>query len=279
MHDQAQRLRKLIATHDAEPSHGVSASPRVIALLGAVRDVGTTTIARNLASVVSQQIETVLVHIELVDRKEIRATATDAMDADKYRANESNLAWNHEETTPELGDLTIRQCQIRDGRFTRQQVTQLILELNQTYGNKTTVLIDTGSTCSPIADTIWKLVDQAIVVTTIDTLAITETYSLIKTMAGQRTRCQEETGPTHLGLVLNRIGDGESASEPYQRLAKTCRDFLGLRVELYGDLPFDKEITEDRNGLPYALRTPNRPAARSLARMGRPMICSPGASR
>ena len=104
-------------------------------------------------------------------------------------------------------------------------------------GNDVLVL-DAGNAPGRLAERCWQQSDAMLVITTPETAAVMETYNAIKLLWPP-----ERTRPVH--LLVNRAVDRHAADDVYCRMAKACRRFLAVELNLTGYVPADYAIDPD----------------------------------
>ena len=129
-------------------------------------------------------------------------------------------------------------------------------------GEKTDlILIDAGNTPNGLLGHLWREAELNLVVTTPETLAILDTYALIKVL------CGDEKFETIHTLVNQAESTGE-ADGVHARIAQACRRFLGIKIHHAGRLPPDLAIAAaGRASEPFAVAMPNCDARPDLDRV------------
>jgi flagellar biosynthesis protein FlhG len=90
------------------------------------------------------------------------------------------------------------------------------------------VLIDVGSTTTPIVQRFWFAAHDIVLVTTPDTGAIMDCYATVKNLLTQGA------DPESLRLIVNRVDSDQAAKDVFRRLAQSSARFLGREIEWLG---------------------------------------------
>ena len=260
--DQATDLRVLV--RQVATAHAPMATrSRRIVVFGGKGGVGTTTIAVNLAVALAQQAE--------------RSLLCDAAGGDV--ALQCRLEPRHALADVLAGNCTLSQVlqpgpagvQILPG--TRELVrwhetaepawNRLTAQMASLSPPPDVVVIDAGNRPDPLARQLWRAADRVLLVTTVETAAIMDTYAAIKLL----------TDPTHsasIALVVNHAPTESLADEAQQRLAQACRRFLGLPLRNVGYVPEDGAVPQcTARGEPFVLAMPACPASLQLRQVVR----------
>jgi flagellar biosynthesis protein FlhG len=233
MHDQANELRQLVKCC-VTPTLPVAAKrPGVIAVAGGKGGVGTTTVAVNLAFMLSRrELRTVLVdaagsggagalcQIEprhcLADVLAGRSALGEAIQPGPERLQIVPGMWGLENQTD----------------FTATAMDRLFTQLPGLGDSTDIVVLDAGNSASRMAGRCWQEADAVLAVTTPHSAAVMETYAAIKLLWPR-----ERSGAIH--LLVNMAADRQSADDVYNRLAKACHRFLAVQVLSAGHVAVD----------------------------------------
>jgi flagellar biosynthesis protein FlhG len=261
-HDQANELRRLVR---AQPHSRLSGdgSPKIIAVTGARRAVGTTTVSVNLAMALAMAGRRVIL-----------------VDADLVRGDVATLCGitEHSSVIDVLsGRRSIHEVLLRgpvgvlvvpgvwapgtaaDGSATAQQ--RLLDQLRGLAVHADAVVVDTGSSRNSFVRRFWQAADVPLVVTTPDPIAIMDGYATIKVMLAGTASIQVRT-------LINRSPSVERAEEVAQRIAMSCQRFLGVTATAVGHVPEEPSAqlaAEAAN--PLMLSSPHCEAARAIERL------------
>lgn len=265
MYDQAYQLRRLVSRITVA-ERGVTLS-RQLVVTGSKSGVGTTTIATNLAVALSQLDQRVL----LVDANPTRGGIASICriqgrhDLDDVLSGKSTLLQSML-TGPDGIQVVPRFGVGRDSDST-DMTAGLASQLQSVAHVFDYVIIDGG--CCPIRSSmLWPLAEQAIVVSTADYVAVTETYSLIKTT--HRDRIQ-----TKVAALVNRCSDQDEVLDVQRRLMDACQQFLQLELDPLGAVPDDSLLREAMAcGRGSVMARPNAPSSRVFQQVAAGLVQS-----
>lgn len=232
MSDQAHELRQLIGR--ATTPRVSLAAPRMIVVCGGKGGVGTTTIAFNLAAaLVREGQRTVLVdaagqsgglstHCQLA----LGASIHDVI------AGRRSV---HEALQRGPGGLLIlpgHDDPRRDPQLSERQAHRLLDALLDLGKFADLVVLDVGHGAATHAQSLARLADLRLLVTTPDNVAVMDTYALLK-----------QHDAWHGGVIVNQCPDVASGREVQARLALAARRFLGARLQLAGAVLHDRRLS------------------------------------
>jgi flagellar biosynthesis protein FlhG len=277
MSDQAEKLRKLFVT-PPPVALPVSADIPMIAISGARRGVGATTVAVNLAAALADQGERVVL-----------------VDAAEPQANRSPLA-NFGRMNPlGLSDILTGSCRASEalspgpvgtmvlaarGRpltqvncesrrdsstwcFSRQAQQRLLRELQSLNEVASVIVVDTGEGFTPWIQRFWVRAKLPILVFATDDAAVMDAYATMKrsTLTG--------TGD-NVAVLLNQCESDASARAAYARLTAACGRFLSREPATLPPLPMQLwELIGDRCAMPRVWDSPNTPFGHAVLWLGR----------
>ncbi len=269
MPDQANPLRRLMMTSAAELGVRPGLRPRMVLVAGAKREVGTTTVALNLAVAMAQRgVRVVLVDADarggdlaslcrlgnahsLADVLAGRATVAESLQPGPGGIQVLAGIWALER----VSDYPPEACESALGQF--ETLTDLA----------DWVLIDAGQAAGPMVARLAPAADLMLLVTTADDDSVMEAYAAIK------TRCARTPSAMPVTLVnaVSRPGNGDDV---HGRLARACRRFLGFEPSPLGCVQSDPEVRRAAAlGDPFVLTMPTGTAARQVYRAAR-NLCS-----
>jgi flagellar biosynthesis protein FlhG len=267
MKDQANRLRQMMLR--SSHSRAVdTARPTLIGVAGAKGGVGTSTIAVNLAVELARQGQRSL----LVDADGDSADATalcglpaDALEdggtlcdvlAARRRVDEVLRcgpmgvqvvpgAWGDERAA---GDAPSRQSRLVDQlRGTGLQFDFVVLDIGCGLGN--------------VVRRYWQAVDAVLMVTTPDDVSVMDAYAAIKLLLAGASNAT-------LMSVVNRTDRNGAGEEVTQRLAQSCKRFLGIDMLAGQPVPEDVAVRDAALlRLPFVVQSPRAAATRALERL------------
>lgn len=238
--DQADNLRKLISLQTKELG-GAKKHGRLTVLSGCKGGVGVTTLALNLAVALRHQTPRVL----MIDCNPLRGDL----------ASIYGLRGHHD-----IDDVLQGRCSAKDATLFGPIGTQIIPKfgmrepstarcwqllkcLDSIAENYDHIIVDAGC-CLMQAEVLFPAADHRLLVTTLDQVALTDSYAFIKTLHVR----QKSAG---ISLVTNRVQVASRALHAEQRIIDSCLRFLDLDVKRQGRVPFDetweKAVTEGRS--------------------------------
>ncbi len=126
-------------------------------------------------------------------------------------------------------------------------------------GNLADVLVvDTGSGIAPWTGRLWQRAQLAVVVTTVDDVAVMDSYATIKLATASLA------GETRVRVVANRCDSERTATEVCGRISNVCRRFLGRVVTQLPTLP---DHCGEEGDPPRVWQSPRSPFARSMSQL------------
>jgi flagellar biosynthesis protein FlhG len=250
-------------------------APRLVMLSGGKGGVGVTTTAVNLAVALADQA----VRVVLVD-------------GDLYRADVATLCQLEERG--HVGDLLSGKQSIhevlqagpggiqvvpgiwapdREPTLDGAGQQRLIKQIRSLGPHADMVLLDIGSAGTAAAQRYWLAADEAVVITTPDSVAIMDSYATIKTAL-----C-DPSGAGSIWLLVNRGQSDEQAREVHQRIDRSARRFLGRAVGYLGWVPYDPHVpVAAGQATPLILAERESDAARAIGRVATRLIRAPAAA-
>ncbi len=279
MSDQASSLREMI--HGvAPPVRAFSAGPPMIAVTGGRGGVGTTTVAVNLAAVLADGGERVLLvdaaaennsvaEVAGVRGSQVERTLSDVL------AGRCGIA---EALVPGPAGMTLlarrgrvsssRGCEFRrnsptwgGAEFSRRDQQVLFAELESSRTEFDLLVVDLGSGLSAWTRRFWLHASLVLLVTTADGAALVDSYAALKRTAA------DGAGP-NVRLVVNRCQDDRAAAEADRRFSSACGRFLGRTVPALPSLPSHEE-DDGMHPQPRVWERPNTPFGHAMLWLGR----------
>jgi flagellar biosynthesis protein FlhG len=133
------------------------------------------------------------------------------------------------------------------------------------------VVLDTGSDPTLSAHPLWLAAKLVIAVSTIDAVAIMETYAMVKQAS---TLGGASQGRPALATLINQTTGETDAWEAHQRIAASCRRFLNLAIGSVGHVPWDPAVPQAAGtGRPFALSASDSVASQAVKKIARSLAC------
>lgn len=231
MQDQATKLRRLVSR--IASVEGTSRRARRIVLTGCKGGVGTTTMAISMAIALRKHASGIL----LVDANPMRGDIAAMCRLRGTRDIDDVLS----------GRQTIQQALVtgpagiqvlpRFGLNTNAvgaTTRQLVRQLDSWSHAHDYVVIDAGS-CPLNAEALWPVAEHAVLVTTTDSVAVTDAYALLKSLVREHLLAD-------MNCIVNKYESGSALSDIAARLVESCDRFLGLQILGLGGVPLDGKI-------------------------------------
>ncbi|MGH7894685.1 MAG: MinD/ParA family protein [Candidatus Binatia bacterium] len=243
-------------------------SVRVIAVASGKGGVGKTNITANLAVTLAQRGERVWVldaDLGLANLDVVYGVTPERTLLHVLRG-EHRLA-----DVVALGPAGVRLIPAASGvaeltALTPAQQLAVLEEVETLEGTLDLLLIDVAAGISSNVLFFAAAATETLVVVTPEPTAITDAYALIKVLA---TRW----GRTEVPVVVNMATSARDAEEAFGRLARVAAQFLPVRLEYVGWVPFDDAVPRAvRSQAPVAIAAPGTPAARAIAALGDRLI-------
>ncbi len=236
--------------------------PRICAVAGGRSAVGVTTIGVNLAIALAQQGQrTVIVDADLA-RADVarRCGVTPAASIADVLAAKRGI---HEVLERGPGGIQLAAgCDNPQSRAlcSERAIGRLLNQIRALGRHTDAVVIDVGSAPTDLTSRVWQAADHALVVTTPDSASLLDAYAIIKSLAAN----MDHRRP--LGVIVNQADVESLAIDVHARIDRSCRQFLGLTIDLFGWLPKvnGQAATAD---LPWVLQQPSLPAATMIEQM------------
>ncbi len=274
MHDQADRLRRLVLGEAAEGLAPAAPAPPLVTVLGGKGGVGATTIAVNLAVAIARHgRRVVLVDANLQQpdiatqcRLEDKDTLTDVLDGRR--------------TVHEVLQRGPAGIQVLPGAWAANRVAEcsepaqkrLLKELARLGPHTDMVVLDGGCGLNPTAQRFAQASDLLLMVTTAESVSIMDCYATVKSLSG---------GPSHSGspslppiqTVVNQSSDEKADDDVHDRIAQACRRFLGLEIQKAATISSDASIASaiDQQ-TPLMVSDQNSSAAQQIERLAQHLV-------
>jgi flagellar biosynthesis protein FlhG len=255
------RQRALTST---EPAPSVTArATRRIVVFGGKGGVGTTTLAVNLAAMLTRpKTRNIVIDAAggvtaLLSTLEPRHTLGDVLAARKT-LSETLIPYR-------TGLHVLPGCRHLVPSAEASAWGRLLNQVSSLEPPPAYAVIDAGSRPDRNAYNLWQAADAIVVVTTAETAAVMDAYAAIKLLAGPGQSGQ-------IKLLLNRASS-DKAAEAYNRLALVCHRFLAIELQSAGSVPDDELVqSAARQGEVYSFASPECPAAKQLRQAAQSII-------
>lgn len=259
MLDQASQLRSLVLRAVRQREAQSAMPPRLIAVCGAGREVGASTIALHLAlELVEQGSRVVLVdadyeHPSLAKRCEI-TPALAAYDPATARRD------IHEALHRGPGGVQVVPGVWSDDMSLDKSLTQLHRQFQQLGKHADVIVVDLGAGPIEVLKG-FRDADDVLVVTTTANAAVMDAYTLVKqafvSRAGRSTQ-----------VLVNGTDDAAQAAEVFARINRSCRRFLGFSISCSIAVPYDSELSGTMTGCMAQLAAELTSGDRELRKAG-----------
>jgi flagellar biosynthesis protein FlhG len=233
MIDQASKLRSLMGANVPAVEAAGGGAPMIV-VSGARGGVGATSAAMNLAAVLSDQGERVLLvdgaqqRNELIEtsgvRRELEFSLADVLSG-KCRIEEALVGG------PLGMQMLVNRWSARTSPdFSRTAQQRLMSELQSLDGSVDLVIVDAGRGLSAWSRRFWSRADLILVVATADDAGILDAYATVKQGVA-------DASGLPLRLVINKAESDTAADEAQRRLDACCRRFLSRALPALPALP------------------------------------------
>lgn len=272
MIDQANELRKLVRREANCLRVTAKEQPWFLAVSGGRDGVGTTTIALNLAVGASRRGRRVLLvdadpnrgDMAAICRLEERHTLVDVLSA--RRSVREAIQPGPAGIWVLAGGWTSSMTGGREDIAPGQFIARLIHPLKAMGERFDTVVIDAGNGANRATAERRRAANAVLVVTTTELPSIMDAYASVKHFAAK-----DMSMPIH--CLVNISADDEAAGNVFSRLERSCRRFLGIRLENAGYLPEDPGAAElIQEGRLVAQAAGQSPLAERLERLAESLI-------
>ena len=266
MLDQAYTLRQIVQS--APPlARNERFSPPMIVVAGGRPGVGTTTVAANVAAVLADRGERVVLIDGAQQEGDLAQVAgvgpAIQRSLDEVVAGDCTAV---EALAPgPSGTLVLAQRPMHlEGLDTSRPAQQrLFAELQSLESEAGLLVVDSGSGASPWMRRFWLRAELVIVVTSTQDLALLDSYALIKQNVGEGVDAE-------IRVLANQCDRDEVAGEAYRRLSDACQRFLSRTVRALPALPRHVAAGGVRENLaPRVWERPDSPFGHALMWLGR----------
>jgi len=255
MHDQAQRLRDMVAQQNQ-----TARNTRVITVTSGKGGVGKSNFTLNYALALAESGKKVVIldadvgfaNIDVLMGVKPKKTLAELI-------RREATVWDILEPGPNGLEFIAGGSGFRDLLSLKaEQFDYVVEQLSALQGYADYVLIDTGAGLNEQTLSLLLASDEVFVVLTPEPTSITDAYALIKMVVNRDSN-------TKLRLVINRAQNASEGRETAEKIRLVAERFLGLQIETFCVLPDDLTVTRAvRQQSPFYLAHPNCEASKSL---------------
>lgn len=236
MLDQADRLRWLMRGATNPCTRGCAPRANMLVLAGGKGGVGTTTLAVNLAAVLSRNGRRTV----LVDGDFGKADASALCGAfDGHGVGEVLAGRRRVEDVLQAGPAGM---QVLPGAWANGLMTdcdaadqeRLIAQLAG-LSHVDQIVVDAGCGMTRVLERFWKSADRLLLATTPEHTSVIDAYAALKALASQYRNVPVEA-------IVNQAASDEEAHEAHSRLAAACRRFLAIELACAASIASSHEI-------------------------------------
>jgi flagellar biosynthesis protein FlhG len=265
MLDQAFKLRELIQSSEPASSAAPTGPPMVV-VTGGRPGVGASTVAVNLAAVLTDFGERVVL-----------------VDAAEQHSNLADVAGIKTHSKYSLEDVVSGHCRAADALvpgpagtmllpgsgaspdpdLSRHAQKRLLAELQTLDKAATLLVVDCGAGLTPRARRFWLRAKLVTLVTTAENSALLDTYTAIK-------RSAQDSIAADIRVLANQCDRDRISADVYRRLSQASERFLSRAVATLPALPRHVESNgHEARSVPRAWETPNSPFGHAMLWLGR----------
>jgi flagellar biosynthesis protein FlhG len=265
MPDQADKLRSMVTT--AAPSSAAGDGLPMIVVTGGRAGVGTTTVALNLAAVLADRGERVLLVDGAQQRNEMLEPAGLRRDVE-YGLSDvltGKCAIGEAIVQGPAGvRMLLNRWNPRAARdFSRSEQQRLLTELQSLNEGLDLIVLDAGRRVTSWSQRFWSRARLIVLVTTPDDAAVLDAYAAIKQSAADAV-------PLPLRLLVNQAESDAAATDAQRRMEAACQRLLSRPLPALPALP--RHLASEFLGAPASPRVwemPNTPFGHAALWLGR----------
>jgi flagellar biosynthesis protein FlhG len=238
----------------------------MIVVLGGRAGVGATTVALNLAAVLSDRGDRVL----LVDGAQQRNDAIESASPQR-------------DVTYSLSDVLTGKCSAREAivtgpagirllpnrwnprsspDFSRRAQQRLLAELESLDGEFDLIVMDAGRGASSWTQRLWDGARLILLVTTPDDAAVLDAYAALKIGVAK-------TVELPIRLLVNQAESDAQAADAHRRMEHACQKFLLRSIPALPALPLHMQVFVGPQSSPRVWEMPNTPFGHAALWLGR----------
>lgn len=149
--------------------------------------------------------------------------------------------------------------------LSRDYLTYIIQNLAQLDAMADIIIVDTGAGISDAVLEFLVASGEILVVTTPEPTSITDSYSLLKSLA-RHSRFSPES--TQIKVIANRVDDEEEGKSMYNKLNAVVSRYLKLPLTYLGAIPQDEELRQAvMQQSPVSLKNPKAKSTQAYERI------------
>jgi flagellar biosynthesis protein FlhG len=236
MSDQASQLRHLVLRSARLRGAEGASPPRIVAVLAAREGLGVTTSAALLGQALADQGSRVV----LIDCDRQQNDLAERCGLAVPAAYSAKVARQdiHETLLPLPGGLQIVPGVWEDRAAPSERTLQQLMQQFQQLGRHADLLVlDLGCVEAAVLAAWRDAIETFLLVTTPASVAVMDTYTLIKRSLSQRAG-------QGLQLLVNEAADRREADDVFTRVDRSCRRFLSFGLQLAGHLPRPAKVSD-----------------------------------
>lgn len=263
MHDQAEKLRKLVQDNPKRlinKDSKVGKSTRIIAVTSGKGGVGKTNFTLNLAISLNN-----LGYSCIVFDADIGFANIDVISGVIPKYNIADVI-NGKKRMKEIIEDTPSGVKIISGgsgineimRLDLAKIEYLINEFKTLENEADYILIDTGAGLSNTVLSFVNSADEVIVVTTPEPTSLTDGYAMIKALTLYNAN-------VNIKVIINRVSNPKEADEVFEKLNKVTSKFLNMNLVKLGYI-YDSKVLIDavKNQIPFLEYSPTSSISRNI---------------
>lgn len=263
MHDQAEKLRKLVQDSPKRlinKDSKIGKSTRIIAVTSGKGGVGKTNFTLNLAISLNK-----LGYSCIVFDADIGFANIDVISGVIPKFNIADVI-NGKKRMKEIIEDTPSGVKIISGgsgineimRLDLAKIEYLINEFKTLENEADYILIDTGAGLSNTVLSFVNSADEVIVVTTPEPTSLTDGYAMIKALTLYNAN-------VNIKVIINRVSNPKEADEVFEKLNKVTSKFLNMNLVKLGYI-YDSKVLIDavKNQIPFLEYSPTSSISRNI---------------
>lgn len=256
MHDQAERLRRLVQRQQNRSPR----ETRIVTITSGKGGVGKSNFTLNFAlGLQSRGYESIIFDADIgLANIDVLMGVTPQYSLYNLMKKERNI-WEiiqsgHNNLRYVAGGSGFRDLM----SLSEDDLNAFADQIEQLDGHVDYILFDTGAGLSKETVKFIQAADETIVVTTPEPTSITDAYAIIKMLHGM-----EE--PVKFKLVINRVTDDREGKQTADKLALVAKRFLGADLPVLGYVPDDANVSKAvKRQIPFSVAYPHTAASRSV---------------